>query len=272
VPIFLRECVHRYLQDPTERVLTSTDHSCEKLPRRRASLLPCNSRRPTCTLSIEDLTASMRPSTSIPATLTRTGSINTRRLTDQPHGSRLRFVLPLEPHWLETRPVVPASPAPSFVIRYSTLRESVKLRQRDRVLHGRLTTSISRCEPTPGASSTQPALRKALTESTPDLNSDSAVTSTLCRMPRGESVGVTGRSGAARNRISDASPVFCPALHGEKPVHCNTQVVPAIHGVERVARRRKEDGLANGGRHDGAEAKPEHDAQDGEDDQPVEFY
>jgi len=51
-------------------------------------------------------------------------------------------------------------------------------------------TSISNLDATPGASSTQPALRNAVTASTPASNSDSAVTSTEWRTPR-ESVRVT---------------------------------------------------------------------------------
>jgi hypothetical protein len=49
----------------------------------------------TRTLSVDDPTASMRPSTSTPATVTRTGSVNPHRLADQPHCSLLQVVFPL---------------------------------------------------------------------------------------------------------------------------------------------------------------------------------
>jgi len=38
--------------------------------------------------------------------------MNPRRPADQPHGSRLRLVLPLTPYRLEARPAVPASHRP----------------------------------------------------------------------------------------------------------------------------------------------------------------
>ena len=41
--------------------------------------------------------------------------VNWRRLADQPHGSRLRLVLPLELHRLEARPVIPASLVAAFI-------------------------------------------------------------------------------------------------------------------------------------------------------------
>ena len=90
-------------------------------------------------------------------------------------------------------------------------------------------TSISNREASPGDSSTHPALRNALTASTPASKSDSAVTSTECRMPL-ESVKVTRHKRRGTNAgyqgfrvlfatISASSPPQTAALHQDQSLY-----------------------------------------------------